>query len=759
MGRFRYFFDGEEEDDDDCRRRDDDMEDAEDDVVMEAVEEEEEEEQRQREFAAPSNEGEETAAAAVKRAQDDGGGTLWRRGESIGGGAFVRFRGGTFRNDDDGNATAAAVSNSNYFLFCPPPPRSSSSGHEEEEEEEWTVSAVEDESNGFFSLKRRRRRRLRPCPGDDGDDDERTKRRRRRRRRRNNGLVAAACAGLAAAYWIRAEGPPGPPPPIGGAGADWRGDMSSDSYHHDHHYYYYYPTWNEYLSSHAGQWWNSTTALAYETPAHLLDWFWQCRVADFERLRYYYNAYAGRGRWRWWPFRSSSLKNNGSNNNNDCPIRPTVVALPDNSILGILSDRVVGQPAAVRATARALRTWRPLPSSSSPLQSQQQRRQEEPLVLWFAGYSGSGKRTLARRAAELLFTSTTAPTEDDDDKSNYTTAASACTRWEDRILTLDGADYARHHRPRDYYYYHYDDNGGDDEDAVSRQRQYRSSWNYYRSLEHQILVRGGASTETNGAVVVVRNAEYVPAPVLHRILQQLKRRRRLPGDGAAASDDDSLFHSLRGCCNHTVFIFTTSSIGVKSIARSLRLGDERLEQPGFALDLEHEIDSHFSSLPQEKQISSYLDAVVPFVPLTEPDLSTLLQREFAIDESFPSLRITPSAADAFVGPNYVEYLEWTHGDAVVRTFASQGAKALQSVRRTIQAHVSKCLVQEGGDNPRSQPTDDEVHVLDVIESKLWSSWTSSTTISPEGVLRLCSRGEKASTFDDSSCREVCRFSL
>ncbi|GKY99639.1 hypothetical protein MPSEU_000918000 [Mayamaea pseudoterrestris] len=422
-------------------------------------------------------------------------------------------------------------------------------------------------------------------------------------------------------WWIR-EGPPAPP---------FIKDATQQ-----------HTNWKSFLGVHSRQWLESSSALFFSTPAHVLKW-WAIHVKQdvMDIVKH---------------FRSGSR------------LQLCELALPKVPPQNLL----VGQDRATAVVWDALLAWKhhfkKSKSSLSPV---------PPLLLYFSGFRGTGRTTLAQRLHQLIYL------REDESKECRMPA----------FLHLRGKDYAT---------------------AATKQQ----------------LAQKLRNTES---IVVIDSVEDMDKSLFTWVVSQLTTDDSVSEaiDEDASKDNSlvSIRHQLSGC----IVIFT-STIGSRSIARNIKLS---AESSSLLLDIGHELDTHFG----DSRISERLDAVVPFLPLTQESLRRILQdqvKSFSQEhfDTWKSFWLTDVSLDYFVGPDYVEYLSWQVQSRPILTFASAGATVLSKkslVWNRIHGLVGRCQLESNTD---------QVAIMNILSE----DWQVTISWCPDEQLI-------------DSCQEACRLPL
>lgn len=447
---------------------------------------------------------------------------------------------------------------------------------------------------------------------------------------------------IAVVSWFFRDGPPGPPMIHSGT--------SPPELH----------SWQSFLDKHRSQLWESSTALVYHTPLHILRWWLACTAADVADL------------WQWMTHADEP----------GCSL-----TLPEDldATRRALQEHLIGQSLAVNVVSDALEAWA------------LEKTQQSPLLLYLTGYPGTGKATLARLlAGRVLFQGCPQPP----------------------VLWLNGADFSPDRAP----------------DGLSLRRQ----------LEHWIVRHVHQHAE--GSMIVLENVEHMDPLIFTWLVDQLANEQALDGESPRQP-----LSRLREKCRQTIFVFTSPSIGNKAISRALRRQElaAAMNSPGFLLDVADEIDQSFAH-----GLSSKLDAIAPFVPLTKSDLMAIVRskvRDYSLLDSgklWHSFQVSDKAIENLLAPN-VEYITWNQRNSettamtAVLTFSSTGAAMLGDKGRIwskIRAQTQRCLAKS--------PDPTQMAYLDVPFGR-------------HGELMWCnpSQTESQSDPNPSACRKVCHFKL
>lgn len=536
--------------------------------------------------------------------------------------------------------------------------------------------------------------------------------------------------GIPFVSWCIREGPPGPPLLL------WpKTNLEETPDAELHPFRHTMVSWRDFWERHSAQLYESIMALGYHTPLHLLHWYWKTLVGDVETI--YKSA-----RTRFGEFWSSS-------STTKCPpltkmelSRAWQQHFEDSNDERRLSEGpvLIGQPHAVETMSQSLSAW----SASS---------HSNPLVLYLTGHPSTGKVTLVNLVAELTF----------DNCGNSTSlhrpqTAATQSKAQQRVLVLSGRDFANKHR----------------DESLKWHLQHL----ILRHLDHKMANSSGVESSAAISIVHIQNVDEMDPELLKWLLRQL------------SADDDDHQHadpeleqakessgreSLRSRCRNTLFFLTSAKVGTKSIANALRRGGSpSLGQPHFMLDAEYEINSHFGWHHGNIDASHLIDSIVPFVPLMQKDLFTILRHRvhklFNSEENtklWKSFHVTDAAVESLLDPARVEYLSWSlqmtdspsSPDPAVLTFSTSGAAMLGdkgSVMSKIRAHVYHCMLEQPSememeDDEEASAREPRIAVLDVSRSLLYPD---------RGVLKWCD----SDTFSDGnleteSCEQVCDFAL
>jgi len=244
-----------------------------------------------------------------------------------------------------------------------------------------------------------------------------------------------------------------------------------------------------------------------------------------------------------------------------------------------------------------------------------------------------------------------------------------------------------------------------------------------------------------GSIVVFRKIEYMHKSLLLWLLQLL-REKRLRNEHTA-DDDYVVSGALAGLrCEHTVFVFTTSSVGKTALVHHLRTSggaDQDLLDASFISDFTSQVHTELGTS------ESLLPAVIPFVPLTKETLREVLQIQVTrLNEAHQShwgeLRFAPAVFDLVLHPSRVEYLVWSKRTSTSEqlepfmTVVLNGAAVLNEhespLWKWIMANTVQCLLS-------SEPRMDDRAEIDVVNSHI--------------VFRFCK------TAVPHQCEDVCVF--
>jgi len=540
---------------------------------------------------------------------------------------------------------------------------------------------------------------------------------------------------LAAWWWIRTEGPPGPPVLLSDHGKnphhrfhpDYdrnqapspsnRKTAASSLLPSSHHLL----TWKEFLHQHSHQLFESFTALFYYTPLHILHWWFrwmQVLVHEFWQQRFH---------------RKLAFTNKSSVSD---PTTTTTILLCQPSSLQVLHTTFVGQRRAVQAVMDAVQSWNQPYHPSETINrleaAEDDSRTFAPLLLYFTGMTSSGKVTLAQQLAHALCATPVlilTPYSDGDVVVPTPTTTALSSSPADSLLLQMEQQHQKHRRK-----------------IEARIRQHVQQ--YPRSM------------------ILLEDVDEMAHIVqwLGQALAEPKQKRRQDDDATEFSGAPDELPSLRFVCRHTIIVFTSTVAGSRSIARldpaivaaSARDGKSTShdatiiqDDPSFLLNIQHEMDAYFPSA-----ISQWMDAVVPFLPITPMHLQAILRRKVTqLSEKYASscsnqtvgqdtlveqsgtcdspsnnhlarigawseLTISDAAVEALLHPSRIEYLSWKQkssqssqtattaggGSGSVLTFSSAGVSVLSDksmILNKIRALIHACLAND------EQSTNDE----------------------------------------------------
>lgn len=334
----------------------------------------------------------------------------------------------------------------------------------------------------------------------------------------------------------------------------------------------------------------------------------------------------------------------------------------------------------------------------------QLRAKRSPLLLLFTGFPNTGKTTMARALMEHVLL--------DDGKP--------CSDPLKRILVVQGQDFSESVAQSDV-------------------------------LMNQIVRH--VNLYSSGSMVLIQQIEDMEPDLFEWLVRTLFV---LSSDASFVDDNihQSQWSQWSDCCPSTVFVFSSNTVGRNSIARALRQGNMHHTDAVFLADLIHDVDSHFNR--QKFKSRSWLDAVVPFQPLTRETLGEVLSLKVSqlknAHDGVPwnKILITDRAKDAILGPTRVEYLEWKRRDrpeddpVLLMNVAINGAQILDEksspLWKQILASMNRCF-------------------FPFLQSKTVRMETAETAkfdYSEGGiVLQTCYGDPEASQV----CNDVCSFSI
>lgn len=207
------------------------------------------------------------------------------------------------------------------------------------------------------------------------------------------------------------------------------------------------------------------------------------------------------------------------------------------------------------------------------------------------------------------------------------------------------------------------------------------------------------NTYSSGSMVLIQQIEDMAPDLFEWFVRTLFV---ISSDTSSVND---LYESRwSDCCPNTVFIFSSNTVGRNSIARALRQGNMHHTDAVFLADLLHDVDLHFDR--QKFQSRSWLDAVVPFQPLTRESLGEALSLRLSqlkrADVPGIKIEITEEAKNAILDPTRVEYLEWKRRDrpdddpVLFMTVAFNGAQILDEksspLWKQLLSSMNRCLL-------------------------------------------------------------------
>lgn len=457
-------------------------------------------------------------------------------------------------------------------------------GEEDDETNAWDENRIRDGSNSFGTIYFTANE---PDHEHDEDDDAMTWYSHRRGLSwwaLGKNVLPLTILMLAFAAWLIREGPPGPPLIQNGQ---------------------QYLTWTDFLATHSQQWLNSSHALFLAVPAHMVKW-WAIHVKqDFTDIVQHYI------------YRTPRLV--------------TKRCAPKSIINKDLSRLVVGQKRAMQTVVDALFAWQQDPS---------RQQDSRPLLLYLAGFSDTGRATLASRLHELLYTT------DDIEEQPITCVLP-------KLLRLNGEDFA----------------------SMSAK---------------PALIRKLYNSNEN---VLIESVENMDPSLLVWLVQHLGSSDDDGDDEIPDREEEHELVSLRQHCRSRIFFFT-STVGSRSIGTGIRL--ER-NPSTLLLDVVHEINTYYSV----SNMAEHFDAVAPFWPLTQDDLKDILRNQVELyseeqRQLWKSLVLTDSSLDYFLSPEMVEYFSLDGRERSIMTFASTGTKSLaeKSVPwNKIRAVITRCQLE------------------------------------------------------------------
>jgi hypothetical protein len=423
-------------------------------------------------------------------------------------------------------------------------------------------------------------------------------------------------------------------------------------------------TWNDYVSLHGFQLWQSTRALFFDTPLHLAGWGW---MHIHTELRDLYQDYRGTSRWNSRP--------------RPCSLRIS----SDINLWKAFESSMVGQPLAVQILTERVQTW----------------NRDSPLLFFATGGIGEGKQTaLIHLARHVLMPHCFNAVEHSSEAQS-----------EAVLLLLDGQDFLVDH------------------EALRETLQAKLAT---RILRHVKKLQ-------EGSIILLKNVEHMEPSLLSWLLHELGE--------TGYNDLQTSTWQLRKHCRQSVIMFTSTEIGRMAITQSIRTHgtSEIYSQASLVLDVGHELMRHLGGRALE------WPAIVPFFPLTQKDLSAILDARVRhhsttyADTQWRTFSLTSSLKTALLEPSsQVEYIAWrgrqgSDPDATLMsfTFSSTGAQVLGEggpVWIKIQAQLNRCVFSR----PLKKRSDQDV-VMD-YDARI-----------QRGMVQQCEY--------DGACTELCRFPI
>ena len=331
------------------------------------------------------------------------------------------------------------------------------------------------------------------------------------------------------------------------------------------------------------------------------------------------------------PFLSPTLaSNHHHHDHHTTATTTTTTTCPPSSSLQRLPTTFVGQRRAVQAVMEAVQAWnqpyhpersnRWQPAEEEDSSSSSSSNAFAPLLLYFTGMTSSGKVTLAKQLAHAVCAT---PILVITPSSDFNVAAA--------MPTASQADASV---------------------AV-------------RSVEQQQRIEARIRQHVQQyprSMILLEDADemtHIVAWLGHALADAQPRPDPPATESAGASSDETttssplpsaplLPPSLRFVCRHAMVVFTSTVAGSRSIARldpnmvTASATDEMSrthesiihdhdnhdihdDDPSFLLNIQHEMDAYFQT-----PVSQWMDAVVPFLPITPMHLQAILRRKVAV---------------------------------------------------------------------------------------------------------------------------------
>lgn len=367
----------------------------------------------------------------------------------------------------------------------------------------------------------------------------------------------------------------------------------------------------------------------------------------------------------------------------------------------VLSHWIAGQNTAIRIVSDTVETW-------------QQKSTKRPLLFLFTGFPHTGKTTMAQALMEHVLL------ED------------SCSDPLKRILVIQGQDFASSF-------------GAPQRDMLMN-----------RIVQHAIFY-------SSGSMILLQQIEDMDPDLFVWLVRTL---HALSSDASVVVDSD-VDPWKEDCCPNTVFVFSSDTVGKNSIARALRQGNLHSTDAVFLADLFHSVDSHYSldrnNRQQTFQSRSWLDAVVPFQPLTRDSLGEALSLQVAQQlrsrtdrqgvprrNDNPKLILTENAKNAVLDPTRVEYLEWKRRDRpeddpiYFMTVAIHGAQILDEKSSPLWKQLLSSIMNQ-------------CPLLDHSEMTETTKITMDYSIDDdEMVLQMCQEEDEGGAH---ACTHLCSFSF